>query len=356
MAFDAAVDHPLQSWAWGDFRASMGHDVLRLGVYHGDTLQQGYTLTAHKMPLPVPGFWGQVILYCPRSHLPNHAVLEGIKQEAKKARGMLVRFEPDVAVPIDPETDETNPMLDNPELEVATFLNRLDVKDGRALFTEYDFWLDLTPSDDELMKNMKSKTRYNLRLARRKGVEVQEDNSDEAFETYLALMEETTLRQGFFAHSVEYHRKMWQTLRDAGIAHLFTASYQDEIITTWILFKWKDRLYYPYGASSRRHRNVMANNLMMWTAIQFGKEHGCTSFDLWGTAGRIPDPEDSWAGFHRFKQGFGPQMVQYIGTYDFVVDGLRYPLLMKMEEWRHQWLDRLAERRRRQTAIEKTNN
>jgi lipid II:glycine glycyltransferase (peptidoglycan interpeptide bridge formation enzyme) len=105
---------------------------------------------------------------------------------------------------------------------------------------------------------------------------------------------------------------MWMILRKAGIAHLLTATYQKEIITTWILFSWKNFLYYPYGASTEEHKNVMANNLMMWEAIKFGKKLGLTTFDLWG--------REVGKGFTKFKEGYNPKIVEFLGTWDLVIN------------------------------------
>ena len=105
---------------------------------------------------------------------------------------------------------------------------------------------------------------------------------------------------------------MWKHLQPAGIAHLLTAKYKNQIITAWILFTWKDFLYYPYGASTDKYKEVMANNLMMWEAIRFGKKLGLTTFDLWG--------REEGKGFTRFKEGYNPQVVELLGTWDLVIN------------------------------------
>jgi lipid II:glycine glycyltransferase (peptidoglycan interpeptide bridge formation enzyme) len=189
---------------------------------------------------------------------------------------------------------------------------------GRRLFTPTTFWIDLTPTEEELLKSFSSKTRYNIRLAEKKGARVAEDNSDTAFNRYLELTRETVNRQGFFAHTEKYHRLMFSILRKAGIAHLFTATYQNEIITTWILFAWKNFLYYPYGASTEKHKEVMANNLMMWEAIKFGKRLGLKTFDLWG--------REEGKGFTKFKEGYNPKVIEFLGTWDLVINKPLYYL------------------------------
>jgi len=109
-------------------------------------------------------------------------------------------------------------------------------------------------------------------------------------------------------------------------AHLLTAKYKNKILTAWILFVFKDTLYYPYGASSSENREVMSSNLMMWEAIRFGKNLGLKKFDMWGALGPNPDKKDPWYGFHSFKEKYGPEHLEYIGSYDLVINPILYQL------------------------------
>jgi lipid II:glycine glycyltransferase (peptidoglycan interpeptide bridge formation enzyme) len=131
---------------------------------------------------------------------------------------------------------------------------------------------------------------------------------------------------------------MWSVLHKAGIAHLLTAKYEGEIITTWVLFKFGDTLYYPYGASTREHREVMANNLVMWEAIKLAKKWGCKYLDMWGALGADPDPKDPWFGFHTFKSGYNGRAVEYIGTWDWVAKPVLYRIYRIVENWRWRLL------------------
>jgi lipid II:glycine glycyltransferase (peptidoglycan interpeptide bridge formation enzyme) len=108
-----------------------------------------------------------------------------------------------------------------------------------------------------------------------------------------------------------------QVTSNKNIARLLVAKYKGEIITTWIVFVWKDFLYYPYGASSDKHKNVMANNLMMWEAIRYGKKLGLKTFDLWG--------REPGKGFTKFKEGYNPQVVKFLGTWDLIASPFYYP-------------------------------
>ena len=217
---------------------------------------------------------------------------------------------------------------------MINLLRRFGAKMGRPFFTKETFILDLTQSEEELLKSMHPKTRYNIRLAERHGVKVSENNSLQAFERYLELTDETTKRQGFFAHTERYHKLMWETLKANSSklkannlgAHLLTAEYKGEILATWILFSFKNTLYYPYGASTDKYREVMASYALMWNAIKFGKKLGLKKFDLWGV--------EKGKGFTRFKEGFAPQKKEFIGTWDIITNLPLYSLYRIAEEIR----------------------
>jgi len=301
--FDRVAVHPLQSWAWGEFRKQTGLEITRLVEEKNGKILNTFQITWHRIPM-TPFCIG----YCPKSVLPSKEVLEEVEKIAKKRRAIFVKFEP-------------NEKLGDDSLrKVEELAREIDFRSGKSMFTKYSLWLDLSPSEEKILQGMHQKTRYNIRLAEKKGVRIVEDGSEEGFEDYWKLMEETTKRQEFFAHSKSYHRKMWQSMKESGMGHLFKAVYEGKVLTTWILFVMNGVLYYPYGASSNENREVMASNLMMWEAIRFGKKNKCSLFDMWGSLGPEPDTKDPWFGFHRFKLGYGSKLVEFVGTYDLVVD------------------------------------
>ncbi len=131
---------------------------------------------------------------------------------------------------------------------------------------------------------------------------------------------------------------MWQTLQPAGIAHLFQAKYQNQVLASWILFVFNHVLYYPYGASSRLHREVMASYALAWAAIEFGKSQNCHTLDLWGSLGPNPNPNHPWYGWHRFKEGLGAQILEFLGTYDLPIDFRLYPVVKTADRLRNSLL------------------
>ncbi|MBI3577490.1 peptidoglycan bridge formation glycyltransferase FemA/FemB family protein [Candidatus Gottesmanbacteria bacterium] len=303
------INHPLQSPAWGQFRKAMGIDVLQT---------HGWQLTFHKIP-HTP--W--TIGYFPRGPLPRKDMIDKLIEIGKQKNAIFIQLEPNV--------------LSGCQLSAVSC--QLLRPSHHPLFPKYTFILDLTKSEEELLKNMHPKTRYNIKVAQKHGVAISNDDSPQVFKEYLRLTRETTQRQGFLAHNETYHRRMWDILSKAGIAKLWTATYQGQTIAAWIIFCWKDTIYYPYGSSSREHRDVMAPNLLLWEIIRWGKRQGYKKFDLWGALGPKPDQDDPWYGFHRFKEGYHPDLVEFIGSYDLVLQPMLYKLYAIADKLRWVYLN-----------------
>lgn len=303
--YNKLADHPLQSCEWGEFREKTGVKVVRRGIFENKNLIGGFQLTIHKIPRT-----SLTIGYLPKGNLPTEEILRELTKIGEKHNCIFIKLEPNTVKQKAPFKSKKYKLIKSPH----------------PLFTKFTFHIDLTKSEDELLAQMKSKTRYNLRLAEKKGVKVIEDNSRKAFEQYLNLMEKTTKRQKYFAHNKDYHRKMWEFLHKAGIAHLLKAVYKGEILVCWIVFLFNNILYYPYGASSDKYRNLMASNLIMFEAMRWGKANGAKLFDMWGALGPDPDKADPWYGFHRFKQGYGGKLVEFTGSYDLILKPLHYRL------------------------------
>lgn len=311
--YDILSRHPLQSWEWGEFRKSQGHKVVRLEIFEDKNLKEVFQLTLHKIP-----HTNFNIGYLPKSPLPTFEVLQKLKEVGKENNAIFIKLEPDV---------EYNEKIERQLINLGLF-------HGKPLFTKYTSIIDLNKSEDELLNSFKQKTRYNIRLSEKHGVKVFEDNSDKAFEEYLNLVLETTKRQGFYAHDKKYHKDQWQILKPAGVSHLLTATFEGKTLASFLLFKFNDVLYYPYGASTRDHKELMAPTLLMWEAIKFGKNLGCKSFDLWGDTEPNPPPNHPYFGFHKFKEGFSPKLVEFIGSFDLVINPTAYKIYQNIDKLR----------------------
>ena len=330
--YNQKISHIIQSYEWGRFRERTGVDLFRLGSFdEKGTLDQGFQLTLH--PVPHTSF---TIGYFPKSPLPTSAMLQSIEKIALEHDTIFVKIEPLIQ-----KDSKEAIMLDQLTREDPRF-----IKSKKDVFAPHTFFLDLKKSEDELLAQMHQKTRYNIGLAQRKGVRIYLSDKGRDFAAFLLLQKETAKRNGFYLHPDEYYRTLWEVLQPEGIAHLLMAKYQEKTLGAWILFTFKNTLYYPYGASSSLHREFMVSNLLMWEAIRFGKKKNCTVFDMWGSLGQDADPRDPWYGFHRFKQGYGGEIVTFVGAYDFIIQPRLYQLSLLADKLRWAKLHLSAQIRR----------
>jgi lipid II:glycine glycyltransferase (peptidoglycan interpeptide bridge formation enzyme) len=314
--YDSVIIHPVQTWAWGEFQKSQGHSIFRYGIFDNkDNIVSAYTVSFHQIPKTKYSI-GTIL----RGPKVNEEMLENIKNIAQKQNAIFVKFEPNVA--------KSDNIMHFPNLVVSP----------KVAFYPNTFKVDLTKSTDKLLSDMHSKTRYNIRIANRHGVEIKEDTTDKGFEVYLKLLFDTTKRQGFYLHTQKYHRDLWQILKKTDIPHIMLAIYQGKVLSAFMLFKLKDQLFYPYGASLDTNREVMAPTLNMWESIKLGQKLKCHAFDMWGCLGPDAKEGDNGFGFHRFKQGYNGQPFEYVGTYDFVINPILYKLYNLVDKYRWKLL------------------
>lgn len=317
--FDNIVSHPIQSWHWGEFKRRTGAIPERIGIYEKGKIVAGFQIIFSK--LPKTNLTVGILSRCEKL---TPEIIPTLKELAKKHNTIFIKTEPLSYFPIIKDEEYNDTAYNNFKDEIK-FLKENGACAGKPFFEKYNFILDISKTEEELMSSFHHKTRYNIRLAEKKGVTIIDKTSEEGVADYIRLMEETTKRQGFFNHNAEYFYKLFNTFPKDKI-RIFEAVYNNEILTAWVLFKFNGKLYYPYGASSNNHREVMPNNLIMWKAIQYGKSQGCSMFDLWGCLGPFADEKASWYGFHKFKAGYNPQLIEYIGTYDFIYKPILYKL------------------------------
>jgi peptidoglycan pentaglycine glycine transferase (the first glycine) len=196
--------------------------------------------------------------------------------------------------------------------------------------------VDLRPSPDDILANMKSKTRYNIRLSAKKGVTVRQGGSND-LPLFNQLMTITGQRDGFGVHAPIYYKAFWEIFAPEQAA-MFIAEFEERPLAAIIVSAVGNKAVYLYGASSNDERQRMPTYAVQWAAIQWAKERGCTEYDLWG----IPDASedeleanftkrsDGLWGVYRFKRGFGGQNRRTVGA----VDRIYNKRVHKLYQWR----------------------
>ncbi len=306
---DHPAGHFLQSYPWGELKAAFGWPAP-VRLTWNDPPWGGAQVLFRRLPL------GFSVAYVPRGpwwnwSLPEvESALTEIRSLARRRRALVLILEPEAK--------------DDPAL--TRRLRFLGLSPTRSIQPRSSILIPLDADEDEILARMHSKTRYNVRLSARKGVEVRV-GGEEDLPAFYALMQETARRDRFPIHSFEYYREAQRLLVSAGYARLFLAYYQDEMIAGLMAVAFARKGIYLYGASSARHRQRMPNHALQWAAMKWAKEQGCKVYDLWGIpddVGANPERYDKigdygkgglW-GVYRFKQGFGGEVVRTIGAWE----------------------------------------
>ncbi|MBI5166953.1 MAG: peptidoglycan bridge formation glycyltransferase FemA/FemB family protein [candidate division NC10 bacterium] len=301
--------HILQSFEWGELKARTGWTPLRLAVVDGGEFRAGISLLKRR----IPGSLGRTILYAPRGPVADFAdrealsfLFEDLKLRAPTHRAILLKVDPAVTA------EEEGGTLSTLGLSRASGFEAFGGVQPQCVFR-----LDLGPSLEGLLQRMEPKTRYNIRLAAKKGVEVEGDCHRDDLKTFYGLLVETAIRDGFLIRSYNYFEGIWEELVGYGLGRLFLARYKGEVIAGTLALIFGDKCWYIYGASSNRHRNLMPNHALQWEMIKWAKSQGCIWYDFRAVP-CDPHPGHPLSGLYRFKKGFGARFYRFVGEYDLV--------------------------------------
>lgn len=303
----------LQSWEWGEWQAALGRQIFRYWMLD-DIGQQVASIQLIRMPLP----FGKYYLYAPYGPVFDEK-FEIILQELQKkfCDAVFIRIEPKFV------------LLSTIHYPLST--KSANIQPGKTLL------MDLFKSEEQLLAEMHPKTRYNIKLAQKHGVEIVDEFAITIghglfFEEALKLILETSKRQGFMAFFGEYYKKLidFFALHNQGIVklHIYKAVFQNQLLAAAIMLDFGATRTFLFGGSSEFHKNVMAPYFLHWQAIKDAKAQGFGFYDFWGTetaSGTTP-------GFVRFKLGFAPQLrsgsasgiKEYSGAYDIVINKFYY--------------------------------
>lgn len=306
--YNKKTNHIIQSWEWGQFRQALDTPVLRYGLYQENKLTSVFQLTLHKIP-----YLSKYIGYLGKGPFPDNNLAQALLEIGKQKKCAAIKVEPDFL------KNAVNSQNIDPYFKYSS----------QTHFAQYNFLLDLTLSEEKLLENMHPKTRYNIKVAKKHQVWIEERDDEEAFQIYLQLYFETVKRQGYFGHNQNYHYQNWQIFKTAKMARILIAFYktpegQTIPLASWMLHNFKDTLYYFYGGSSKEYQNVMAPTLLAWEAIKLGKKLMLKKFDFGGGLSPNSPSDHPWQGFHRFKQGLGANLVEYMGSYDLIINPFIY--------------------------------
>ena len=365
--------HLLQTWEWAQVKAAFGWESIPLvwdrqsasGSYGASSAGAGETPAAAAMLLRRPilgrGFSRRLcILYAPKGPLLEWAtqplrshVLDDLQALARRRGAILLKIDAEIEVGSGYPGQEA--AHENPEGQgIAAELER-----RRWLFSpdQVQFrntvMLDLLPDEAALLARMKQKTRYNIRLAEKKGVTVRAGTRAE-LPMFYQMYAETSHRDGFVIRKPEYYSKVWETFlrpfsdHTQPSAEALIAEVEGEPVAAIFVFYFAGRAYYLYGMSRAEHREKMPNHLLQWEAIRRAKRLGCRIYDLWGAPDELAETDPLW-GVYRFKEGLGGEVARSAGAWDYPASRLWYPVYTHVVP---RLLDVMRARGRRQVREE----
>ena len=321
---DFVADSPnspvLQSFEWGELKSKFGWQPLRIAIEDKGSIIAGISILKRQLPLIK-----RPIYYAPNGPILNFydrdlltALLSAIEEAADRDSAVSLKIDPLIL------ESEAEPL----KLLTASGF----VRSPKQVQPRATYHLDLTPDLDTLLMSFDEKTRYNIRLAEKKGVVVKEDTSEKGIEIFHQIYQETSARNQFLIHPLKYYRAVRETLFTKGMGTNFIAYYNGRPIASVIIFCFGSQIWYMYGSSSDEHRNLMPNHLLHWEVIKWAKAKNYKIYDLWGIPVK-PKIGHPLFGVYRFKKGFNGKRVVYIGAYDFPYSPLFYHAVERGVAW-----------------------
>lgn len=323
--------HILQTWQWAEAKEQNDWKPLYF-AWGADAEEPEALALILERQIRLPGMRFSV-LYSPKGPVFPHdsayanpkmitRIIRDLEDYARKTEAIFLKIDPDVLLGTGiPDTDEEEP---NP-FGIA-FQKGLQKRGWQFSQDQIQFrntvLIDLRQDEGTLLAAMKQKTRYNVRLAARKGVTIRQGSIDELPMLY-TMYAETAVRDDFVIRHEDYYLNAWRAFMEADMAKILIAEVESEPIAALILFHFNGMARYMYGMSTERYRELMPNYLLQWEAMRLSKELGCHTYDMWG-APDVFDESDSMWGVFRFKQGFNGTTTRYLGAWDFTTRPLFY--------------------------------
>jgi peptidoglycan pentaglycine glycine transferase (the first glycine) len=319
--------HLLQTEEWAKAKEPFGWESFRRTWEdeHG-ALAAAAQILKRSVPLPIPGK-SVCMMYVPKGPLMANwqdkelraRVILDLTEFAAEHGAFFIKIDPDLAYD---SGDEVSGNLGN---EFVNELRNLGWRfSNEQVQMRNTMFINLTKAEDELLAAMKQKTRYNLRLAEKKGVRVRR-GSPEDFPLLYQMYAETSVRDGFVIRNESYYRTVWENFYQPGMMLPLVAEVQGQPVAGLMLFIFGRQSWYLYGMSRQLYRDWMPNYLLQWEAIKASKAAGCEIYDLWGAPDEFNEKDPMW-GVYRFKVGLGAYDVRHIGAWDYPLQSFTYSI------------------------------
>jgi lipid II:glycine glycyltransferase (peptidoglycan interpeptide bridge formation enzyme) len=338
------TSHLLQTWEWAEIKSSYGWKPMPFVWKRKEKGLESIVAAAMILKRAVldRGFAARLcILYIPKGPLFDWSdislckqVLDDLQVFAKEQGAIFLKLDPDVIL----------------GSGIPGYDDARETEDGKRVITEFKRrgWLfssdqiqfrntvivDVSVNREQMLARMKQKTRYNVRLAEKKGVRLRIGELGD-LPLLFKMYAETSVRDGFVIRDEGYYRAVWETYMkqpNAGnqpFAEPLIAEVDGEPVAAIFVFYVAGRAYYLYGMSLASHREMMPNYMLQWEAMQCAKAKGCSVYDLWGAPEEFNETDSMW-GVFRFKEGLGGEVIRTLGAWDYPASSLWYKTYTKI--------------------------
>ncbi len=323
----------LQTSQWAEIKARVGWEAFPKLWKRTDGSVEAAALIL-KRPLSLgPLRTGMSFLYVPRGPLMDwddaelrDRVLRDIGSFGREQKAIFIKIDPDVPTAFgEPGTEEYRENPAGQQL-LSYYETNSWIHSPQQIQFANSVWINTEPPEEELLANMKQRTRYKVRLAEKKGVTVRR-GTPEDFEAIADLYAVTSARDGFLIRDRDYYLDVWQRFYAADMLTPLIAEVEGKMIAAVMIFVTGDTARYVYGMSGPDHREKMPNDLLQWEAIRLAKEKGCRIYDLWGAPDAFAEDDRMW-GVYQFKRGLGGDVVLTPGAWDLPLNKPAYSLFI----------------------------
>ena len=295
--------HFLQSLEWANVKSDWKHEMIV--IEENEEIKGTMSILLRKVPI-----FNRYIMYAPRGFVCNEHDKDTLEKLTKKAEEIakkykVFKFRLDPDIPNDDE--EFKKIAQEVGYKIKKNIKNID----QVIQPKYVFRLNLSnKTEDELLASFNQKTRYNIRLAIKKGVTVR-TGTKEDLQTFYDIMKETGSRDNFFIRPIEYFEKLYDSMGPNKHAKLIIAEHEGNPIAAVMPIMYGNKVWYLYGGSSNKYRNLMPNYLLQFEMMKWGIENNCDIYDFRGVSG-FKNENDPQYGVYKFKKGFNPEFVEFV--------------------------------------------
>jgi lipid II:glycine glycyltransferase (peptidoglycan interpeptide bridge formation enzyme) len=345
--------HFLQTYEWGQVKAKYGWQPVYLVWDEAGKMKAARDRLSFesspsaaalvlKRTLSLGGMSARPsILYAPKGPLLDWTdeslrdrVLNDLQAFARREGAIFLKMDPDVVLGTGIPGTDSNAVDPRGQSMMSELARRKWRFSSDQIQFKNTVLVDLDAPEAELLARMKQKTRYNIRLAEKKGIVLRIGTADD-FSMLFKMYAETSVRDGFVIRDEEYYKTVWEifmanarsplSTKLVPLAEPLIAEFDNEPVAGIFVFYFAGRAYYVYGMSRDIHREKMPAYLLQWEAMKRARSRGCGVYDLWGAPDVFEEHDSMW-GVYRFKEGLGGRVVRTLGAWDFAPNPLWYQL------------------------------